>query len=152
MTVIGMCCLVARNKGKYSRKEESRLVLCFRVIFRYIASLLVTHPLAYFYYFIILGGIVWNILGSCWIGAAFSSYSPGFSACYLVCVILSWISVIVSPMFVLFGTLHSITLPSRRSSLFHPIHLLQPHRNRRPLHLRIKRRARAADLGHADAS
>ena len=48
---------------------------------------------------------MWNILGSCWIGAAFSSYSPGFSACYLVCVILSWISVVASPMFVLFGTI-----------------------------------------------
>lgn len=26
LTVIGMCCLVARNKGKFSRKEESRFV------------------------------------------------------------------------------------------------------------------------------
>lgn len=146
-----MCCLVARNKGKYSRKEESRSLFNFLVIFyRYIASLLVTHPLAYFYYLIIIGGVVWNILGSCWIGAAFSSYTPGFSACYLVCVILSWISVVVSPMFVLFGTSHCIMLPSRRSSLLLHNHLLQPHRHRRSLHLRSRRRLRTADLGHAD--
>lgn len=146
-----MCCLVARNKGKYSRKEESRSLFNFLVIFfRYIASLLVTHPLAYFYYLIIIGGVVWNILGSCWIGAAFSSYTPGFSACYLVCVILSWISVVVSPMFVLFGISHCIMLPSRRSSLLLQNHLLQPHRDRRSLHLRNRRRVRTANLGHAD--
>lgn len=145
-----MCCLVARNKGKYSRKEESRSLFNFLVICRYIASLLVTHPLAYFYYLIIIGGVVWNILGSCWIGAAFSSYTPGFSACYLVCVILSWISVVVSPMFVLFGMSRCIMLPSRRSSLLHQNHLLQPHRDRRSLHLRNRRRVRTANLGHAD--
>ena len=59
--------------------------------------------MAYWYYLIILGGIVWNILGSCWIKAAFVYYPRGFSACYLVCVILSWISVIASPCFVFFG-------------------------------------------------
>ena len=46
---------------------------------------------------------MWNILGSCWIGSAFAFYSVGFSACYLICVILSWISVVMSPLFVVFG-------------------------------------------------
>lgn len=43
MTVIGMCCLVARNKGKYSRKEESRSVLCFSCDFQ-IHSIFARNP------------------------------------------------------------------------------------------------------------
>ena len=100
LTVIAMCWLVVRSKGKYSRKEESL----------FIARILTTHPLAYFYYLIILGGVVWNILGSCWIGSAFAFYSVGFSTCYLICVILSWISVAMSPLFVVFGGVSYSTL------------------------------------------
>lgn len=60
--------------------------------------------MAYFYYVMILGGIVWNALGSGWIGEAYRSYSHSFAVCYLVCIILSWVSVTLSPAFVLFGT------------------------------------------------
>ena len=82
----------------------------FQISVRFIARILTTHPLAYFYYLIILGGVVWNILGSCWIGSAFAFYSVGFSTCYLICVILSWISVAMSPLFVVFGVFSPLRL------------------------------------------
>lgn len=71
---------------------------------RIVMNLLATHPVAYFYYVVILGGIVWNVLGSGWIGAAYKYYNHAFAVCYLVCIILSWVSVILSPTFVLCGT------------------------------------------------
>ncbi|KAK8829392.1 hypothetical protein WA556_000645 [Blastocystis sp. ATCC 50177/Nand II] len=93
--VITLCILVNRIRPYYSHKEERLIVM----------NLLATHPVAYFYYVVILGGIVWNVLGSGWIGAAYKYYNHAFAVCYLVCIILSWVSVILSPTFVLCGGL-----------------------------------------------
>lgn len=70
---------------------------------RVVANLLATHPLAFFYYTLLLGGVVWNTLGSGWIGTAFSDYAHSFGVCYLVCIILSWVSTVLSPIFVFCG-------------------------------------------------
>lgn len=56
---------------------------------------------------------MWNILGSCWIRSAFVYYPRGFSVCYLVCVILSWISVVASPCFVFFGKIPFLMFTSQ---------------------------------------
>lgn len=110
--------IVSHTNGKYSRKEET-LYICFDAITnRLVARLLTTHPLAYFYYLLILFGIVWNVLGSCWIAAAFRHYSLGFASCYLVGVILAWISVIASPFFVFSGLFVCDHIINRRTVLW----------------------------------
>ena len=70
---------------------------------RIVSNFLATSPFAYAYYLMILGGIVWNTLGSTWIKEAFRVYGKPFGACYLVCVILSWVSTFISPTFVFCG-------------------------------------------------
>lgn len=95
--------MVARIKRYYSRREESLLLYFIPMINRIVANFLTTSPAAYMYYLMILGGVVWNSLGSGWIAPAFRDYNHSFGVCYLVCVILSWISTIISPTFVLCG-------------------------------------------------
>ena len=95
--------MVSRIKRYYSRREEALLLRVILVIHRVVANFLTTSPAAYMYYLMILGGVVWNSLGSGWVEPAFKDYSRSFGVCYLVCVILSWISTIVSPTFVLSG-------------------------------------------------
>lgn len=94
-------------EGKVLEKGRNYVVFVISCYSRFIVHILLTHPVAYFYYLILLGGIVWDILGSCWVATAFRHYTSGFAACYLVCVILSWVSTIMSPLFVLFGFLVS---------------------------------------------
>lgn len=95
--------MVSRIKRYYSRREEALLLHIILMIYRVVANFLTTSPAAYTYYLMILGGVVWNSLGSGWVGPAFQDYSRSFGICYLVCVILSWISTIISPTFVLSG-------------------------------------------------
>ena len=75
----------------------------YTVIIRVVGNLLATHPVAFFYYCVIIGGVVWNSLGSGWITTAFRDYNKAFGICYLVCIVLSWISVVLSPTFVFCG-------------------------------------------------
>ena len=94
-------------EGKVLKKGRNNVTAMVSCYFRFIIHILLTHPFAYIYYLILIGGVVWDILGSCWIATAFRHYTSGFAACYLVCVILSWVSTIMSPLFVLFGDLCS---------------------------------------------
>ncbi len=71
---------------------------------RIVANFLTTNPISYAYYLMVLGGVVWNSLGSGWVSVAFRDYNHAFGVCYLVCIILSWVSTIISPSFVFAGT------------------------------------------------
>lgn len=85
--------------------EGGILVRARTLLFRRIvANFLTTNPISYAYYLMVLGGVVWNALGSGWVSVAFRDYNHAFGVCYLVCIVLSWVSTIVSPSFVFAGT------------------------------------------------